>query len=186
MKECLGCKISIEDHKKYCTPKCRQNYHNSLKVGAKSCKCGEKIYADSNWCRKCRIYSCAIDAEADYTCQNCKRLYNFKVKKKNGATRKLCASCQVNIRKHSNKVKAIEYKGGRCELCGYKKCPRALCFHHRNPSEKDFIISGNHSRKWEVIRKELDKCVLLCHNCHMETHDKIDGVVTSNLSPRPE
>lgn len=57
---------------------------------------------------------------------------------------------------------------------------RVLSFHHRDPSEKKFIISGNHCRKWEIVREELDKCDLLCANCHMELHDELQGVVTSN------
>jgi hypothetical protein len=49
-----------------------------------------------------------------------------------------------------------------------------LIFHHRNPKDKDFNISGNHGRSWSKIEAELDKCDLMCHNCHNELHDKID------------
>jgi hypothetical protein len=48
---------------------------------------------------------------------------------------------------------------------------RALTFHHRDPSEKDFAISGT-SWAWDRIKKELDKCDLLCMNCHAERHEK--------------
>lgn len=67
---------------------------------------------------------------------------------------------------------AVEYGGGKCQICGYKKCQRALCFHHKNPTEKDFGLSVRGlTRSWEKMRVELDKCVLLCSNCHMEVHD---------------
>lgn len=177
---CLFCNSECGE-KKYCNNKCNQKYHNSLKVNANSCACGAKIYADSKQCRKCREYNGKrLDRDKYYECENCGKKYKF-TDKKNGATSIKCASCQVNIRKHQNKIKAIEYKGGKCERCGYMKCIRALCFHHKDPSQKDFGISGNHCRKWEIVKSELDKCLLLCHNCHMEIHDELEGVVTSNL-----
>lgn len=69
---------------------------------------------------------------------------------------------------------AREYAGGKCILCGYKKCSRALSFHHRDPKKKDFgLADGGITRSWEKTRKGIDKCVLLCANCHMEVHDGI-------------
>ncbi|MCK9567327.1 hypothetical protein M0R72_00050 [Candidatus Pacearchaeota archaeon] len=68
------------------------------------------------------------------------------------------------------KQKAIEYKGGKCIECGYHKCTTSMVFHHRNPEEKEFNI-GNKLVKWEIIRAELDKCDLLCMNCHGEIHE---------------
>ena len=68
------------------------------------------------------------------------------------------------------KQKAIEYKGGKCLSCGYFKCNTSLVFHHRNPDEKEFEI-GSKLAKWETIKQELDKCDLLCLNCHGEVHE---------------
>jgi hypothetical protein len=68
------------------------------------------------------------------------------------------------------KLKAIEYLGGFCQKCGYDRCPDALEFHHRNPKEKDFHISNGNYRRWDRIQAELDKCDLLCANCHREYH----------------
>ena len=62
------------------------------------------------------------------------------------------------------------YKGGKCIECGYDKCPAALEFHHTDPSKKEFGIGGGYNRSWEVIKLELDKCVMLCSNCHHEKH----------------
>lgn len=73
------------------------------------------------------------------------------------------------------KLKAIQYKGGKCQSCGYSKSPAALTFHHRDPNEKDFGISGQ-TKNWEKLKPELDKTDLLCHNCHSEEHERIvDG-----------
>jgi len=67
----------------------------------------------------------------------------------------------------------VDYKGGNCELCGYNKCPQAMDFHHKDPKEKDFSLSGHHCRKWESIKIELDKCMLVCANCHREIHAEV-------------
>lgn len=67
--------------------------------------------------------------------------------------------------------KALEYKGSKCQLCGYSKCKSSLHFHHVDPSQKNFEISGNWGLSWDNIRKELDKCILVCANCHGEIHE---------------
>lgn len=67
------------------------------------------------------------------------------------------------------KQKAIEYKGGMCECCGYDRTIEALEFHHKNPKEKDFSPSGL-SISWERMKNEIDKCILVCANCHREIH----------------
>lgn len=70
----------------------------------------------------------------------------------------------------ARKTKAIEYKGGKCIVCGYNKSIRALQFHHLDPTQKDFGISGT-TKSFEKLKPELDKCVLLCANCHGEVHE---------------
>ena len=69
---------------------------------------------------------------------------------------------------------ALEYGGGKCIICGYDRCRRAMVFHHLDPSKKDFGLSVRGlTRSWDKMRAELDKCVLLCANCHAEVHDNI-------------
>jgi hypothetical protein len=88
--------------------------------------------------------------------------------------RKRCKQCRTEgtqRRRLKLKLMAIEYKGGKCSKCGYNKCVDVLHFHHRNPNEKEFSISGKGiTRSWEKVKKELDKCDLLCSNCHGELH----------------
>jgi len=77
------------------------------------------------------------------------------------------------VQKRRRKIRqmAVEYKGGKCQLCGYSRCPEALEFHHLKNGEKDFGISDRgYTRSWKTIREELDKCILLCANCHREVH----------------
>jgi predicted DNA-binding protein YlxM (UPF0122 family) len=85
--------------------------------------------------------------------------------------RKVNAVKAVNKRRRKIKEMAIAYKGGVCQECGYDKCNSALEFHHLDPNEKDFNISKNgHSRSWKRVKDELDKCILVCSNCHKEIH----------------
>ena len=69
------------------------------------------------------------------------------------------------------KFRLIEYKGGKCEICGYDKpCFAAFCFHHINPAEKEFQISSK-TLAYDNLIQEVDKCQLLCVRCHAEIHE---------------
>jgi len=97
---------------------------------------------------------------------------------------KECTSIQTLNRMQKLKTQMVEYKGGCCVICGYKKYMGALEFHHINPNEKDFNLS--HMKKYafdDKIKNELDKCILVCSNCHREIHGKI--VVPSGFEPEP-
>jgi len=75
----------------------------------------------------------------------------------------------VDKKRWQLKLESVKYKGGECEQCGYKKCPTALEFHHIDPTQKEFAISKQpHTRSWDRLKVELDKCSLLCSNCHKE------------------
>lgn len=75
-------------------------------------------------------------------------------------------------RKLKRKLKCIEILGGKCQRCGYDKCIDAFDFHHKNPMEKDDTIKNLWGKTWPVILKEIEKCILLCSNCHRELHWK--------------
>ena len=110
------------------------------------------------------------------TCKKCEQ--PFKYSKGRKCSKETCSKCYVKAFRDRTKLKAIEYKGGKCIVCGYNKCPQALCFHHVNPTQKDFGISSGVNRNWNSIKEELDKCVLLCQNCHHEFHA---GVLELNI-----
>lgn len=75
---------------------------------------------------------------------------------------------------HRRKLQLIKMAGGKCIECGYDKCFRSLSFHHRDPSLKSFPCSGNGLiRKWSLVLKEVEKCDLLCLNCHAEKEESI-------------
>ena len=80
------------------------------------------------------------------------------------------------VAKRRKKIKslAVEYKGGKCQICGYMKCVGALELHHINPAEKSFGIGDKgYTRSWDTVRNEIDKCILLCANCHREVESGI-------------
>lgn len=78
-------------------------------------------------------------------------------------------------RRRRIKQKAVEYLGGKCVRCGYNKCVAALQFHHKDITKKEFGISAKGIiRSWERIKVELDKCELLCANCHAEEHSNVE------------
>ncbi len=73
------------------------------------------------------------------------------------------------------KEKLVKYKGGSCKCCGYNICVEALEFHHIDPDEKDFSISGK-SWSFEKLNSEVDKCIMVCSNCHKEIHAGIRNI----------
>ena len=76
------------------------------------------------------------------------------------------------------KERAVYVLGNKCACCGYNKCIQALEFHHLNPVEKDFNFGSNSNRSWKDTRNEIQKCILVCANCHREIHY---GLIDNNL-----
>jgi hypothetical protein len=62
-------------------------------------------------------------------------------------------------------------KQAGCQVCGYNKCTGALEFHHLDRNQKDLGIAKA-IRMWgtEKLTEEINKCILLCANCHREAH----------------
>ena len=93
---------------------------------------------------------------------------------KDSSGRFRCMKCRVeDVQRRRERVKrlAVEYKGGKCCICGYNRYIGALEFHHLNPNEKDFGIgSKGYTRSLEKVKEELDKCICVCSNCHKEIH----------------
>ena len=112
-------------------------------------------------CSKC---SCLLTEETGYWREN-KKIWQSNCKK--------CHNNYNADRWKSNKKKAVEYKGGKCERCGYDKCIDALEFHHIDPTQKDKNYGNMKLRKWEDQKKELDKCICVCANCHREIHAEL-------------
>jgi hypothetical protein len=80
------------------------------------------------------------------------------------------------VKKWRRKVKEtlVAEAGGKCIRCGYSKSMRALQFHHRDPTTKEFNLRSS-IKALDRLRAEAAKCDLLCSNCHAEVHEEIDG-----------
>ncbi len=109
-------------------------------------------------------------------CAKCKRILNksnFDFQSKKTVLRCHCKECsQITTKERNKRVKreCVEYKGGKCQLCGYSKCLSALDFHHTDDTTKDFSIAKKQGWNFEKLKLELDKCILVCSNCHREIH----------------
>lgn len=128
------------------------------------------------WLKKFELKSRSREKKSR-VCPRCKEekildeFYNRRGKVGASTYCKSCTGDQTKERQEEFKNKCIEYKGGKCICCGYDRCSSALEFHHVDPEEKEFEIKKSISRKFdENIKKELDKCVLVCSNCHREIH----------------
>ena len=86
-----------------------------------------------------------------------------------------CYSKRVDRRRKELKEKAVEYAGGKCCDCGGVFPMPVYDFHHidedrDNDRSRCISVMCRNSRPWEVIKEEVDRCVLLCANCHRMRH----------------
>lgn len=82
-----------------------------------------------------------------------------------------CAKDVSNYRRR-RKENLIKVCGGKCCLCGYNKTNSALEFHHIDANEKSYGIAVNGTcHDLEKDLAEIQKCILVCANCHREIHD---------------
>lgn len=111
-------------------------------------------------CKTCHKTVAAKHSQQKYCCTECS-----KIEKRRRSV------LSVSKRRQKLKQKAVDHKGGSCITCGYMSYIGALEFHHLQPGGKDFGLSASGlTRSWEKILIEIEKCVLLCSNCHRETH----------------
>lgn len=96
-----------------------------------------------------------------------------KDKNKKAGLRSCCKVCDRSIKAESyegRKWECFNYKGCKCEICGVIENADFYDFHHRVPEDKCFDVTASLMKKWELIRAEIDKCLMLCPNCHRKEH----------------
>ena len=103
-------------------------------------------------------------------CEKCGETNQNRFYEKRSGRCKNCHNKEQIARFRSYKKKAVEYKGGKCEICGYCKCQASLDFHHLDPKQKDPKWGLMRNWRFDKIKEELNKCVLVCSNCHGEIH----------------
>lgn len=139
----------------YCSNKCALTENRSHQQQGKCKDCGKIISTASVRCVECREKLKSISKNSKDTSKYVKSFYK------------------------RSKEKAVKYLGSKCFLCGYNRYLGALQFHHIDPSTKSFNISGR-TICWEKLQKELDKCVLLCANCHAEVESGLVSLLLKN------
>lgn len=96
-----------------------------------------------------------------------------------------CKRCRVEAtarRRHRLKRILVEEAGGKCALCGYSRCVRALEFHHLDPDTKQYELGFRGcTRSLASLREEASKCALLCSNCHAEVEAGITAVPLNSV-----
>lgn len=119
-------------------------------------------------------------------CLFCGREFELQQKGSGGSNRIFCYDCMPTNSNRSirNKQRSalllsfsnkIKLERG-CDKCGYNKCATALEWHHPN-NDKDGDPSVLLRRSLNKYLEEIEKCELLCSNCHREEHEKIGTVV---------
>ena len=118
----------------------------------------------------CSVADCVKEASAKGRCVQHYRAYKIQ----NNLSVYQDIEAKRTARNRKNKKEAIVLMGGACVLCGYNKNIACLEFHHKNPDEKEHepkqILRG---RDFQLIMKELSKCLLVCKNCHTEIHHPV-------------
>lgn len=127
-----------------------------------------------------------------YNCKQEKELSEFSLDKRSkDKLQGICKICQKEYRKKhylENKEDYLErtkkarkkrneerelYKSSKsCKICGETRW-WVLDFHHRDPSKKEFNIGQISSRSMHKMKKEMEKCDILCSNCHRDYHHKL-------------
>ena len=107
-------------------------------------------------------------------CSNCQRLLPItEFHQSNGKVHHLCKECkkQYQNEHYLNNINELnEYKASRsCKKCGENRF-YLLDFHHINPDEKDYGIARRAHTNLSTLMPEINKCVVLCANCHREFH----------------
>ena len=124
-----------------------------------------------------RLRNIEIFKKSHKYCKVCKKEIDHS-QRTNGKT--TCSECNKELfikRSRSGYIKRrntfnIFKTSFGCVICGYKKYSGALDFHHIDPKQKEIRLSGRHTASFsKKIKDELDKCVLVCKNCHYELHD---------------
>jgi predicted metal-binding protein len=157
-------------------PNCRQcevHFPNYILIDGK-----KRNVSSRKFCLNCSPFG-AHNTRQDISKPKKPRLYlrNFVCKSCNNERQETsrnneCGTCRAKKRRRNHKLKASALFGSKCLYCRYNKCLDALDFHHINEETKTFSLSANWHLSWDKIEKELEKCILICANCHREIHSE--------------
>ena len=133
------------------------------------------------YCWTCKPYNSSnnkvLEERTEKECNRCHKVLPieaFYSKTATGLRTKVtyCIGCMIEYNKERElkiKIVLLTLRGGCCSVCGYNKNVFALDFHHRNPEEKEFNLA-HISGITKAVLDEIEKCDILCSNCHREHH----------------
>jgi hypothetical protein len=137
-----------------------------LRQGApmlKCCTC-KKIKEETEFSLKNKI-----SGKKSSKCKQCQRIYvkEHYLNNREKYVRNGIAHKKNRRQEHKKIIDDIRSKG--CCECG-ETHPAVLDFHHIDPSDKDFVIAKYSEYGLETLLKELNKCIVICSNCHRKMH----------------
>jgi predicted HNH restriction endonuclease len=110
-------------------------------------------------------------------CSKCRKFFSLEFFHKDSFKRlevssycKKCALVGTRERHRRSKQNIVKMFGGKCTDCGGEFHPAVYDFHHTDPNTKEGHIKDFIKLGLKGARSELDKCVLLCANCHRTRH----------------
>ena len=111
-------------------------------------------------------------------CTKCKKIKTVSCfhTRTDGHYKSRCKGCENKnslIRSRQRKQDIVNYMGNQCYDCGNVFPACVYDCHHLDPTQKDFAISAK--LDWKATEQELDKCVLLCSNCHRIRHHQMES-----------
>lgn len=148
--------------------KCGSEFKNRIKVNG-----SVKVLNRRKYCLECspfgkrntkRLHLPQRNESSKKHCPQCGK--EFKWNKNN-----VCWTCRSYNRRKKNRNRAIDHLGSKCSNCKLKD-KDVLTFHHISKDSKYDNLSSLWHRKWSIIEKEINKCKILCANCHMKLHRK--------------
>lgn len=165
--------------------KCQGLFKTNIKINGKNHNLGSRKFCLNcspfglHNTKKIHVNNPIINGKESKRCPKCEKSYPktdeffyFSSLKKDslGTYCRKCSNIEVKTRYQKIKQQCIDYKGGKCVICNYNKYIEVMQFHHLDPTKKESSLSQNHLRTFEKVKKELDKCILVCANCHAEIH----------------
>lgn len=112
-----------------------------------------------------KAYSNGVRSRSS-TCKKC----NTKIAKQYKIDNRERENVLASERRRNKKLKAIARLGGKCSHCNSIFHPAVYDFHHVDPTTKEIGTGQLMNATEERLNKELDKCILLCANCHRIEH----------------
>lgn len=132
---------------------------------------------DTLICNKCKESKRIVEFDVNlqskrgraYTCKVCR---NYTRRNNKDQQKRDVIKAQKQRKDRQDFINSFKASG--CSVCGYKKCLYALTFHHIDPASKIDTVANMacNSSSFEKIKTEIDKCIVLCQNCHHEIHEK--------------